>query len=129
MADWDGVERRQSGEWNMLSAKLEALHGDVSEMRAALKDLTSAITKLALIEERQTNTQMAQDRAFQAIKSVEIRLYEIEKLLPIDLGKRLQKLESKMPENALTAKWVWHVVTLVIGGAIVAAFDHFKKGH
>ena len=129
MADWDGSERRNTGELTVLSAKLQSLHDDVSEMRSALKELTSAITKLALIEERQTNTQLAQDRAFNAIKSVEIRLYEIEKLLPVDLAKRIQKLEEKAPENALTSKWVWHFVTLVIGGALVAAFDHFKKGH
>ena len=128
MAEWDGAERRSNGELTVLSAKLEALHSDVSEMRSALKELTSAITKLALIEERQTNTQMAQDRAFQAIKSVETRLYEIEKLLPQDLAKRIQKLEEKAPENALTAKWVWHVVTLVVGGFIVYVFDNFKKG-
>ena len=128
MAEWDGTERRNTGELTVLSAKLQSLHDDVSEMRGALRDLTTAITKLALIEERQTNTQIAQDRAFTAIKAVETQLREIEKLIPPDMAKRLQKLEEKAPENALTAKWVWHVATLVVGGLIVYVFDHFKKG-
>ena len=129
MSEWDGNERRSNSEMTILSAKLQSLHDDVGEMRTALRELTNAITKLAVIEERQTNTQMAQDRAFTAISNVERRLAEIERLLPIDLPQRIQKLEEKMPENALTSKWVWHIFTLVIGGVIVAAFDHFKRGH
>jgi len=128
MSEWDGVERRNSGELTVLSAKLQSLHDDVSEMRSALRDLANAITKLAIIEERQTNTQMAQDRAFTAISNVERRLAEIERLLPADLGERLAALERKSPITDLSNKWVFGAITAIAGGVIVYILDHFKKG-
>lgn len=128
MSEWDGVERRNSGELTVLSAKLQSLHDDVSEMRSALRDLANAITKLAIIEERQTNTQMAQDRAFTAISNVERRLAEIEKLLPSDLGERLSALERKSPITDLSNKWVFGAITAIAGGVVVYILDHFKKG-
>ena len=128
MAEWDGVERRNSGELTVLSAKLQSLHDDVSEMRGALRELTNAITKLAIIEERQTNTQMAQDRAFTAISNVERRLAEIERLLPSDLGERLSALERKSPITDLSNKWVFGAITAIAGGVVVYILDHFKKG-
>lgn len=128
MSEWDGVERRNSGELTVLSAKLQSLHDDVSEMRSALRDLTNAITKLAIIEERQTNTQMAQDRAFTAISNVERRLAEIERLLPADLGERLSALERKSPITDMSNRWVFGAITAIAGGVIVYILDHFKKG-
>ena len=129
MAEWDGVERRQGGESLMLATKLQALHEDVSEMKSALKDLTSAITKLALIEERQANTQAAQDRAFTAISNIERRLTEIEKILPPDFAARLSALEKKSPLNDLSNKWVFGAVVAIISGVVVYIADHFKNGH
>ena len=128
MSEWDGVERRNSGELTVLSAKLQSLHDDVSEMRSALRDLTNAITKLAIIEERQTNTQMAQDRAFTAISNVERRLAEIERLLPADLGERLAALERKSPITDMSNRWVFGAITAIAGGVVVYILDHFKKG-
>jgi exonuclease VII small subunit len=66
----------------ILSTRLEALHGDVGEIKGAMNNLAAAITKLALIEERQTTTNAALERAFGAIKRCEERLLEVEKKLP-----------------------------------------------
>lgn len=66
----------------ILSARLETLHEDVGEIRTALRELTSAVTKLALIEERQAQAAAAQERAFKALDNVERRVTEIEKRLP-----------------------------------------------
>lgn len=129
MAEWDGVERRQTGDHLMLATKLQALHEDVSEMKSALKDLTSAITKLALIEERQANTQAAQDRAFTAISNIERRLGEIERILPPDFAIRLSALEKKSPLNDLSNKWVFGAVVAIITGVVVYIADHFRNGH
>lgn len=68
--------------FNQLDKRLEVLHNDVSDMRGVLKDLTSAITKLALIEERQAHAAAAQERAFRALENVEKRVADIEKRLP-----------------------------------------------
>lgn len=64
---------------SLLAAKLGALHDDVSEMKAALRDLAGAITKLALVEERQLQTSSALERAFVAIEKMEARLGVIER--------------------------------------------------
>ena len=66
----------------VLSHKLQTLHEDVGEMKAVLKDLTAAITKLALIEERQTQAAAAQERAFKALERVEQRVSDLEAYVP-----------------------------------------------
>jgi chromosome segregation ATPase len=67
---------------DLLSHKLQVLHEDVGEMKAVLKDLTAAITKLALIEERQTQAAAAQERAFKALERVEQRVSDLEAYVP-----------------------------------------------
>ena len=67
---------------NNLSYKLVALHDDVSEMKTVLRELTNAITKLALIEQQQAQTTKAQERAFVALEKVEARVSDIERRLP-----------------------------------------------
>ena len=69
MADWDGSERRNTGELTVLSAKLQSLHDDVSEMRSALKELTSAITKLAL-EYPNVNEQHTINRLYRSFSNM-----------------------------------------------------------
>lgn len=69
-------------EIDVLTLKLQTLHEDVGEMKAVLKDLTAAITKLALIEERQTQAAAAQERAFQALERVEQRVSTLETFVP-----------------------------------------------
>jgi chromosome segregation ATPase len=80
MSEYKGAERRAAPE--VLEFKINLMHQDVSEIKTALKELTSAITRLALVEERLASTAAAQERAFSAISSLEKRLVEIEKRLP-----------------------------------------------
>jgi len=112
-ASWNGEERRRDvKELNELASKLMSLHDDVSEIKGALKDLTSAITKLALIEERQSVTNAALERAFVAISRVEDRLSELERLAPI---------------NNQARAWVERFVLALAGGVIVFIWDQIKK--
>ena len=57
------------------------LHEDVGDIKSALKDLTSAITRLALVEERMSTASAAQERAFKALAEMEKKVVEIEKIL------------------------------------------------
>ena len=66
----------------VLNLQLKTLHEDVSEMKSVLKDLATAITKLALIEERQANAAAALERAFGALERVEARVAALEKDVP-----------------------------------------------
>lgn len=63
-----------------ISMKLDMLHDDVSDMKSVLKDLTVAINRLAVVEERQTQTSTALERAFVALEKVETRVSALERL-------------------------------------------------
>jgi len=99
-------------EFTELAGKLMSLHEDVSEIKGALKDLTSAITKLALIEERQTVTNAALERAFVAISRVEDRLTELERLAPMNNQSRI---------------WVELFVVALAGAALMFIWEAVKK--
>lgn len=62
----------------VLSQRLETLHEDVGEVKVALRSLSEAITKLALVEERQSQTSQALERAFVAIERIDTRLGALE---------------------------------------------------
>ena len=66
----------------VLAHRLEALHSDVSEVKMVLRDLTAAITKLAIVEERQNTTAAALERAFKALAKIEERVAVIELQVP-----------------------------------------------
>lgn len=112
-SQWSGEERRRDvKELNELAGKLMSLHEDVFEIKGALKDLTSAITKLALIEERQSVTNAALERAFGAISRVEDRLSELERLQPINNQSRI---------------WVERFVLALAGAALAFIWDTIKR--
>jgi len=67
---------------NVLTVKIDMLHSDVVDMKTALNELSKAITKLALVEERQAQTADAMERAFKAIGKVEDRLSALELTAP-----------------------------------------------
>jgi hypothetical protein len=67
---------------NVLTVKIDMLHNDVSDMKTALNELSKAITKLALVEERQAKTADAMERAFKAIGKIEDRLSLLEQAAP-----------------------------------------------
>lgn len=75
---YNGPDRRHLSD---LDTRLSMLHEDVGDIKSALKDLTSAITRLALVEERMATASAAQERAFKAIGEMEKKVIEIEKIL------------------------------------------------
>lgn len=91
-----------------IDVKLKALHGDVSEIKSSLSALTQAITKLALIEERQSTSNAAMDRAFTAIN---------------DLSTRMQAMELSLPElkvrSSQASVWIDRFVWVIVSGALV----------
>jgi hypothetical protein len=104
--------RNDIKELTEMAGKLMSLHEDVTEIKGALRDLTSAITKLALIEERQSVTNAALERAFVAISRVEDRLTEIERLAPINNQSRV---------------WVERFVLALAGAALVFIWDQIQR--
>jgi hypothetical protein len=62
-----------------LSLKLDLLHNDVNDMKGVLRDLTAAINRLAVVEERQTQISTAMDRAFTSLEKQENRIGALER--------------------------------------------------
>lgn len=106
----NGPERHLSHNATLaiLSHRVEAMHEDFSDMRAVLKELTAAINKLALVEERQTQFAEAQERAFKVIAKIE---------------ERLTALERRAPELQRTNVWIDRAVL----GVIAIAFLFIAK--
>ncbi len=67
---------------SLLNHKFDSLSEVVTDMKSALKELTTAITKLTLIEERQSHAAAAQERAFAAIERIETRIKVLEQQAP-----------------------------------------------
>jgi Mg2+ and Co2+ transporter CorA len=96
-----------SNETDVLAVRLSALHEDVSEIKTALGKLSDAITKLALVEQNQTMTAEALERAFKAIERIEYRL---------------DAIERAQPKNTSTSIWVDRgLVALACAGAMAIA--------
>ena len=108
----EDLARKDIKELTEMAGKLISLHEDVTEIKGALRDLTSAITKLALIEERQSVTNAALERAFGAISRVEDRLTEIERLAPMNNQSRV---------------WVERFVLALAGAALAFIWDQIKQ--
>lgn len=96
---------------NVLAVKIDMLHSDVSDMKAAMNELSKAITKLALVEERQSKTADAMERAFKAIGKIE---------------DRLSSLELTMPKTKETNAWVDRFILAIVVAA--AGFVGTKLG-
>ena len=100
-------------EVSLLSARLQTLHTDVSDIKGTLKDLTTAINKLALVEERITNAAAAQERTFKALEKLEERIDNLEKAQVID-------------DN--TSKWIDRGVVAFVGAAAAYIWERIRSG-
>jgi hypothetical protein len=69
----------QETEIALLTHKVESLHEDMGEMKVVMRDVANALTKLALIDERQANMLEAQERIFNLIERLDNRVDDLEK--------------------------------------------------
>ena len=104
----------------VLATKIEGLAQDRNEMKHGIAKMADALTKLAIVEERQTQTILAQERAFKALERVEERQRthelqcrdqdkEVRQLIADSnerLAARVGELEKAEPMQAQTSKWV-----------------------
>lgn len=102
----------------MLDVRLQGLHTDVNEIKSALSDLATAITKLALIEERQAQTGVAMDRAFNAVSKLESKLEAIDD--------RLRAIEKNDVNQSRTSEYVDKAVWAALG--LLAMFAASRLG-
>lgn len=97
-----------------LTTQVDGLSRRLDEQSGLLRELTSAVTRLAVIEERQANDRAAMDRAFQEIRETQADIAEV--------SSRVKTLEIAHPANKATAsvvqKVTWLVVAAVIGALL-----------
>lgn len=108
----------------VLATKIEGLAQDITEMRQSVIKMADAFVKFAVIEERQTNTIMAQDRITVTLDRLSLRLDAHEKSCVVqekelraliadtakDLSQRLDALEKAEPMQEQAGKWVMAAV-------------------
>lgn len=98
-------------ELHIIEAKMGMLHEDVGEIKQTLKSLTEAITKLALVEARQLQSEAAIDRAFKAIEKVEFKV---------------ETLNKYAGKNNITSEWVQRFVWAIVAAAGVYLLKAIK---
>lgn len=92
------------------------LHTDICEVKAAIKEVATAVTKLALIEERQTNHAESLERAFKYIEQLDHRITDNER--------RIIELEKSEPIQARTTEWVEKALWAFAAAAIAYIATH-----
>lgn len=95
-------------ESDVFAVRLEALQSDMSEMKAVLNKLSDALTKLALIEQTQSQTAGSLERAFNTLEKIEMRV---------------AALEQVQPRNDFASTWMDRILTGIVGfaAAVIAA--------
>lgn len=115
---------KDDGVIDVLAERVEGLCADMGEMKIGIAKMADALTKLAIVEERQTQTILAQERAFKALERVEERQRQHElqcrdldkevRQLIADSNERLStrvgELEKAEPMQKQTGKWVMAAV-------------------
>ena len=96
---------------NVVITRLGLLSDDVGELKETLRQIATAVTRLALVEERQSQTNEALSRAFKQIDKVEIKLTSIEQ--------RLVALERMQPQQQQTSAWVTTMLWATAGATVM----------
>lgn len=60
------------------------MHGDITDVRTAVNALTTAVTRLAVVEEKLVQQTVATERLFRAIDALEKRVVALEVQNPIN---------------------------------------------
>lgn len=71
-----------ANEQELLDYKVDSAIKAISEMSVTLQELTVAVTKLTLLEERQLTAAAALERAFKSIEKIDERIIKLEQYAP-----------------------------------------------
>lgn len=96
---------------NVVITRLGILSDDVGELKETLRQIATAVTRLALVEERQMQTNEALSRAFKQIDKLDMKLTGIEQ--------RLGTLERMQPLQQQTNWWVMTSLWIAAGAAVM----------
>lgn len=99
----------------IVADRLQSLHQDVNElkdsMRESMKEMSSAVTKLVLLEERNTQTVRLIERA---MKELDEQKVEHNKLVD-----KVNSLAEQAPLNRQTNRMLDALIYAVVGGVLM----------
>lgn len=96
--------------------RLDTLSEDLQEIRRTMRDLVTQVSKLAVIEADQRNSNAAIERAFKELEKVNTRCDERQK----ELDRRIKILEDAQPLQRQSSDWVQKFVGLLVAAAMGA---------
>lgn len=85
--------------------RVEAMGDDISEIKQVMSQVAAAITKLALVEERQARAGEDLGRAFRLLDNH---------------GTRIESIENKLPSIQKSSSVVDRVVTMIVAAVVTA---------
>lgn len=95
----------------VVAERMKALALDMSDIKLGMRELMTAVAKLAVIEVRQTEASKANERAFTEIDKLDIRLMAV--------AARLSVIEQMQPLQKNTTDWVNRIGVLVISAVVM----------
>jgi hypothetical protein len=97
-----------------VAARLESFESSFDDLKGDMRKMAEAVTKLAVMEERQVSANQAQERAFNAIKRVEDEVTFVRT--------KLSALELAGVDSKRTSAWIDRaVLALVLSVAMFVA--------
>lgn len=88
-----------------VAIRLDALHSDVGEMKGVIKELATAVTHMARIEERQIHATQTQERTAKEVEIIRGKFDSLEN--------RVDALEVAAPMQRQVSQWVMAAVWAV----------------
>jgi hypothetical protein len=88
-------------------AKIDAITSDLADLKVSMRELATAVSRLAVIEDRQSTTNESIGRAFKDIQHLAARVASLEMAQPI------QKQSSDAVQTAMK-----YIVAIVLGAVI-----------
>lgn len=114
MGQWDGDERRIAPDPHLLALSVESMRKDLSSLQSNMSDLTAAVTKLAVMEERLSAHRLGQERVEATVEAV--------RSSQDALSNRVRALESSLAVNSKTtsdtSRWVEFAITAVVSATL-----------
>jgi hypothetical protein len=101
-----------------VAARLESFESSFDDLKGDMRKMAEAVTKLAVMEERQVSANQAQERAFNAIKRVEDEVTFVRT--------KLSALELASVDSKRTSAWIDKAVLAIV--LVVAMFVAAKVG-
>ena len=95
-------------------AKIEAISGDMAEVKTTMRELAQAVSRLAVVEERQVATNGAIERAFKELGKTNEELGKLDSRLgALEQAQPIQRQSSDFVQSA-----VKYIVAAVLGAVI-----------